>query len=203
MSSTANDEAKVPLGIIINSIACPFIVVLNVQVIMAVKTRPRLRTNSNILLTCLAVTDALTGLTVQPLFVLGRILRLFDVGDPERVAKAHNTILFVVVTSSLLHLMLVTFERLVAIKFTMHYSNVITGKNLKLTVGAFWSFSFICGAMWQLNFRLFFIFLCSSCFGFMYPFRYVSLRGFVSWNPSPPKDDKNSSTAPRRGWKIY
>ena len=121
---------------------------------MAVKTRPRLRTNSNILLTCLAVTDALTGLTVQPLFVLGRILRLFDVGDPERVAKAHNTILFVVVTSSLLHLMLVTFERLVAIKFTMHYSNVITGKNLKLTVGAFWGFSFICGAMWQLNFRL-------------------------------------------------
>ena len=71
MSSTASDEAKVPLGIIINSIACPFIVVLNVQVIMAVKTRPRLRTNSNILLTCLAVTDALTGLTVQPLFVFG------------------------------------------------------------------------------------------------------------------------------------
>ena len=137
MSSTANDETKVPLGIIINSIACPFIVVLNVQVIMAVKTIPRLRTNSNILLTCLAVTDALTGLTVQPLFVLGRILRLFDVGDPERVAKAHNTILFVIVTSSLLHLMLVTFERLIAIKFTMHYSNVITGKNLKLTVGAF------------------------------------------------------------------
>lgn len=117
MSSTASDEAKVPLGIIINCIACPFTVVLNLQVIMAVKTRPRLRTNSNILLTCLAVTDALTGLTVQPLFVLGRILRLFDVGDPERVAKAHNTILFVVVTSSLLHLMLVTFERLVAIKF--------------------------------------------------------------------------------------
>ena len=154
MSSTADDEAKVPLGIIINSIACPFTVVLNVQVIMAVKTRPRLRTNSNILLTCLAVTDALTGLTVQPLFVLGRILRLFDVGDPERVAKAHNTILFVIVTSSLLHLMLVTFERLIAIKFTMHYSNVITRKNLKLTVGAFWGFSFICGAMWQLNFRL-------------------------------------------------
>ena len=50
--------------------------------------------------------------------------------------------------------MLVTFEWLVAIKFTMHYSNVITGKNLKLTVGAFWSFSFIGGAMWQLNFRL-------------------------------------------------
>lgn len=34
MSSTADDEAKVPLGIIINSIACPFTVVLNLQVII-------------------------------------------------------------------------------------------------------------------------------------------------------------------------
>ena len=34
ISSTANDEAKVPLGIIINSIACPFTVVLNLQVII-------------------------------------------------------------------------------------------------------------------------------------------------------------------------
>lgn len=34
MSSTADDEAKVPLGIISNSIACPFTVVLNLQVII-------------------------------------------------------------------------------------------------------------------------------------------------------------------------
>ena len=34
-------------------------------VIMAVKRRSRLQTNVNILLVCLAVTDALTGLTTQ------------------------------------------------------------------------------------------------------------------------------------------
>ena len=92
MSSTANDETKVPLGIIINSIACPFTVVLNVQVIMAVKTRPRLRTNSNILLTCLAVTDALTGLTVQPLFVWGEFSGSLTLVTPRELQKP--TILF-------------------------------------------------------------------------------------------------------------
>lgn len=164
MSSTAGDEAKVPLSIIINSIACPFTVLLNVQVIMAVKARPRLRTNSNILLACLAVTDALTGLIVQPLFVLRRVLQLFDVGDWKGVANTHNTFLFVVGTSSLLHLMLVTFGRLVAIKFTMHYSNFITEKNLRVTVPVFWSFSFICGAIWFLNFRLVLYFVIAPLF---------------------------------------
>ena len=57
------------ITIIINSITCPFTVLLNVLVIMAVKRRRRLQTNSNILLACLAATDALTGLTSQPSFV--------------------------------------------------------------------------------------------------------------------------------------
>ena len=37
-------------------------VLFNVMVIMAVKRRRRLQTNTNILLACLAATDALTGL---------------------------------------------------------------------------------------------------------------------------------------------
>ena len=73
MTSTEGVTANVTLEvsyiitIIINSITCPFTVLLNVLVIiMAVKRRPRLQTNSNIFLACLAATDALTGLIVQP-----------------------------------------------------------------------------------------------------------------------------------------
>ena len=54
--------------IIINTITFPCTVLL---VIKAVKT------NSNIMLACLAVTDALTGLLGQPLFFLWKILVLF------------------------------------------------------------------------------------------------------------------------------
>ena len=56
--------------IIINGITCPFTFILNVLVIAAVKRRPRLQSNANIMLACLAVTDALIGLIAQPLFVL-------------------------------------------------------------------------------------------------------------------------------------
>ncbi|XP_022785617.1 lysophosphatidic acid receptor 3-like [Stylophora pistillata] len=156
------DKAKVPLGLtyiittlIINSIACPLIVVLNVLVIKAVKTRRQLRTNCNILLACLAVTDAVTGLIVQPLYILRRLLQFINDGESEKwVATAHRTFHIAVLTASLLHLMLVTFERLVAIKFTMHYSSVITGKTLKITVGVFWVFSLIQGVISRLKYEL-------------------------------------------------
>ena len=69
-------EVSYIFTIIINSITCPFTVLLNVLVIMAVKRRPRLQTNANILLVCLAVTDALTGLTSQPSFILLKTFQL-------------------------------------------------------------------------------------------------------------------------------
>ena len=57
--------------IIINRLACPFTVLLNLLVILVViKRRPSLQSNRNILLSCLAITDLLTGLIVQPLFVI-------------------------------------------------------------------------------------------------------------------------------------
>ena len=64
------------ITIIFNSIMCPLTVALNVLVIMAVKRRPRLQSYTNILLACLEVTDALTGLLVQPTYIILRILRL-------------------------------------------------------------------------------------------------------------------------------
>ena len=62
---TRNLEQEVSIiTVIINSITCPLTVVINVLVILAVKRRRRLQSNTNILLACLAVTDAVTGLAV-------------------------------------------------------------------------------------------------------------------------------------------
>ena len=63
------------LTIIFNMVVCPFTVLLNMMVIIAAKRRPRLQSYANILLACLAVTDALTGLTTQPLYSLWKILQ--------------------------------------------------------------------------------------------------------------------------------
>ena len=120
--------------IILNTITIPCTVILNVLVIKAVKTTPRLRTNNNILLACLAVTDALTGLLGQPLFILWRIFLIFDLSSSKTVGISFISFLLVTLVSSYFHLMLVTFERLIAIKFTMQYSNIITEKNMKIAV---------------------------------------------------------------------
>ena len=124
--------------IIINTITFPFTVIINLLVIKAVKTTPRLRTNNNILLACLAVTDALTGLLGQPLFILWRIFLIFDLSNSKTVGTSFISFLLVILVSSYFHLMLVTFERLIAIKVTMKYSNIITEKNMKIAVIVVW-----------------------------------------------------------------
>ena len=53
-------------AIVLNILSFPVTIVMNVLVIMAVKTRPRLQSKYNILLACLAGTDLLVGAASQP-----------------------------------------------------------------------------------------------------------------------------------------
>ena len=175
--SREGDKADVPsvagaiIVIIINTITCPFTVILNLLVIKAVKSTPRLRTNSNILLACLAVTDALTGLLGQPLFVLWKIFLLFGLNDRRTVENCFVTTVVVILTASYFHLMLVTLERLLAIKFTMQYPNFITDEKMKRAVLAVWIFAFIIGVFRALNVslvvRFFSVLLTLSCILFL------------------------------------
>ncbi|XP_078363931.1 trace amine-associated receptor 13c-like [Oculina patagonica] len=140
------EEQNVPLDIniiitvIFNCITCPFTVLLNVLVIMAVKRRPRLQTYTNILLACLAVTDTLTGLLVQPTFILYHIDR--HMFKPYHFP--HNSILLFFTVSSAVHLVIVTCERLIAIKFTMHYPYLVTNRTIKKAVITCWVVALIC-----------------------------------------------------------
>ena len=152
--ATKDDTQNVPVlvsltsTVIINGISCPLIVLLNVLVIMAVKRRPRLQTNANILLACLAATDAvLTGLLVQPSFILWKTLQLLGRTSQETVfvTRFHNSCLRTAFMCSSLHLMLVTGERLIAIKFTMRYPYVVAKQNIKRAVIVFWFLAIIWG----------------------------------------------------------
>ena len=137
--------------LIINSIASPFTVLLNVLVIMAVKKRPSLQNNTNILLSCLAVTDLLTGLVAQPSFVIWKTFYVLknapDITAVDAVKEIHNYFLRVLTISSSLQLILLTCERLLAIKYTNHYSYIVRARNFKVSVLAIWSFSFITGVL--------------------------------------------------------
>lgn len=102
------DQVSYITTIIINSITCPLTVLLNLLVIMAVKRRRSLQTKTNILLACLAATDALTGLVVQPSFVLWTTFRLIGRSDNDTVRDFHNSSLRSLAVCPSLHLMLMT-----------------------------------------------------------------------------------------------
>ena len=59
--------------IVANALSCPFVTLLNILVIVAVKTNRRLRIKSNVSLACLATTDLVVGLVVQPLQIVRHI----------------------------------------------------------------------------------------------------------------------------------
>ena len=149
LSRNASDEALqlqltervvLIIQIIITTTACPFTILLNILVILAVKKTPRLQSKANILLACLAATDAFIGITAQPSSVLDELFRLIDMKSVALIIRdyIHSGALLAGMTNSLLHLMLVTFERLVAIKFTTHHPFLITEKNIKVSVAIFW-----------------------------------------------------------------
>ena len=139
--------------------------------IKAVKSTPRLRTNSNILLPCLAVTDALTGLLGQPLFVLWKIFLFFGLSDSGTVEGCYTTTVIVIITASYFHLILVTLERLVAVK------------KMKRAVLVAWILAFISGVFRVLKMALvlrslsgLFIFSCILFIAFAYFVMYRETR---------------------------
>ena len=137
------------ITIIFNSITCPVTVALNLLVIMAVKRRPRLQSYANILLACLALTDTLTGLLVQPTFIIWGILQILGGINTDTIYNLHILFLVAVTLSSALHLMLVTCERLIAIKYTFVYPYLVTTLNVKVVVSAFWVLALCCTILRQ------------------------------------------------------
>ena len=129
------------ITVVFNSITCPLTFLLNVLVIMAVKRTSRLQTKANMLLACLAVTDAFTGLLTQPLFIVWKAFYLLKVPNEYAVGIAHLCVLRGLTICSALHLMLVTCERLIAIRFTYHHPHLVTERNIKVAVIIFWLIS--------------------------------------------------------------
>ena len=121
------DQIVLIIHIIITATTCPLTILFNILVILTVKKTPQLQSKANILLACLAATDTFIGLTAQPSSVLVELFRLIDMNSVALIIRdyIHSGALLAGMTNSLLHLMLVTFERLVAIKFTMHYPFLI------------------------------------------------------------------------------
>ena len=130
-------------AIILHSTTFPFTILLNLLVIMAVKTRRRLQNTSNIAIACLATTDLMVGIIVQPLVVATSILFLLK--KTSNGFCTLQTVTFdmgrVLCRASLLHLALMSGERYFAIKYAYSFSTMVTKARTILASGMAYIFS--------------------------------------------------------------
>ena len=128
---------------VINLLVSPCSILLNVLVIVAVKTSPRLKTNHHILLASLAGTDLLTGAISQPLLIAeeiyllkGSSLNSYSFCFLRNVSAITG---MTTVIASLQHLALLSIERYLAITYPFKYLELITELPLNASVVTVWA----------------------------------------------------------------
>ena len=143
--TTTEAYAVLVFLIVVTILTSPLTVLLNVLVIIAVKTKPRLRTNSNIVLACLAVTDGLNGLVAQPWFVAIRILTLQ--GESSSVycflEQLTRNLIRLLCAASIIHLVLMSVERYLAIKHSFAYTTMVTKSRILISSALAWTTSVV------------------------------------------------------------
>ena len=115
------------------SIASPAAVILNILVIAAVRSRKELQTNTNILLSSMAVADILVSAINMPLsaivdFVISR--QVFD----DRICSVDLVnvyLMHALTTCTLYHLILIAWDRYQAIRNCYDYKAKMTRRHLK------------------------------------------------------------------------
>ena len=113
--------------IVINGCTCPLIVLLNILVMAAVKTKRQLRTKSNIALACLATTDLVVGLVVQPLQIaIDSFIFILKTNVFCTITKLTIPLVTKCFIASLHHLFLTSAERYFAIKHPFTYESRVT-----------------------------------------------------------------------------
>ncbi|XP_078362269.1 melanocyte-stimulating hormone receptor-like [Oculina patagonica] len=146
---------------VINIVTCPFTAALNTLVIIAVKTKARLRANKpNILLACLATTDLMVGVIVQPLFAALLINLLLGKATAGSCALQNvaSFVSMVLCNTSLIHLALISGERYLAMKHTFAYSiGLVTEARLLIGSALVWFFSLIFHISFFVNWTVFYV----------------------------------------------
>ena len=130
--------------IVVNALTCPLIIVLNILVMVAVKTKPQLRTKSNIALACLSSTDLVVGLVVQPLHIAsaGSLLR-GDIMFCTITDLLPSTATLTCLLASFHHLVLMSAERYVAIKHPFTHETRVTEVRIIMASALAWAAAII------------------------------------------------------------
>ena len=134
-------------SIILNTLCCPFMILMNALVIVAIKTRRRLHGMYYVLLACLAGTDLLVGTVTQPTFIAAESFAIAG-GSVNTYCNIFDNVLrpffSLSILSSLFHLAFISIERYIALKYALRYVEIVTKLRLALAVGFSWFLSLFC-----------------------------------------------------------
>ena len=160
-SSATELKALLVFLAVISLITFPFTAALNALVIMAVKTKSRMRAiKSNILLASLATTDLMVGVIVQPMFT-ALMITIVRGQITTKTCTLQNVFQFftsVLCDTSFIHLALISGERYIAMKHTFWYNTgLVTEARLLICSALVWLFSLILHIPLILDRNLFFI----------------------------------------------
>ncbi|CAH3046929.1 unnamed protein product [Porites lobata] len=122
---------------VISLITCPITTGLNTLIMIAVKTKHRVKTKSNIALACLSSTDAVMGVIGQPLSIFWVIAELQGNTSSTYCVRIQlaRMALRVLGVASLFHLAMVYVERYIVMKHSLKYETLVT-ETRSITVSA-------------------------------------------------------------------
>ena len=129
------------LTAIINIISSPFAVILNLLITIAIFNNTLLRTPSNLLIGCLALSDILVGLTVQPGYITFRLMENQHRTVPCFVRVMYSNAFYICCGVSFMTLTAVSYERFVAVRLYARYNNVFSSKRAVKYILAIWMFN--------------------------------------------------------------
>ena len=126
------------LSIIINIFTFPFTAVLNALVMIAVKRRRRLKAHKSNAIALLATTDFVAGSFAQPVFIAWLITVLVNYRSELCSFRILSFLINILFGVSILHLLVVSGERFLAIKHPFSHISLVKESNLVIASALAW-----------------------------------------------------------------
>ncbi|KAJ7357783.1 hypothetical protein OS493_023260 [Desmophyllum pertusum] len=121
---------------IVNIVAAPFAVASNLLIFTAIVSR--LRTPSNLLIACLALSDVFVGLAVQPGYITYRLMENQLRAVPCFVRVVYANAFYLCCGVAFMTLAVVSYERFIAVRLQARYNDVFSSKRVLKYMVAIW-----------------------------------------------------------------
>ena len=132
---------------IINIVSAPIAVVVNVLVFTAIFSSSRLRTPSNLLIACLALSDVLVGLTAQPGYITYRLMENQRRSVPCFVMVSYGVAFYVCFGVAFMTLTSVSYERFVAVRLLVRYNTIFSYRRVLKYMLGIWAINILLAAL--------------------------------------------------------